>query len=497
MSSMFTSLLPFLKALQRQDMPSPEDGDGSNPQADQLDNAGSAAPSEEGVGAAAQSNAVGNSVPGTAQRPARTPARQPSQDTKGDQLMRLLRSGFNPSPPTPGGPGAAQGSNPNPLQALAPLAQSNAAPPLGVMPDGTLVQDMGYLQNAPSRIPQAGPDVTPNLNVSDPNQTRATLNQLVQGIGGQAPPLGVLPDGTLVQDMGYLQNTPSRIPQGPDVPPNLNVSDPNQTRATLNQLVQGMGDQTPPFGVLPDGTLYRDMGYLQHAPSKIFPPAPAAATTGGGTRGRARGQNVTFATQMQQPVQTQQTIRAALANNIGIIDAAADKYNIPRDLFESLIYQESRGNPHARSPKGAMGLAQLMPGTAAGLKDPYDPQQNVERAAQFLGQQLRVNGGNAYLALQAYNAGPQRLLEENGVVNNAETRDYARRILGYQAALQQDPNSPQAVDPDQVLHDQAQAAIPIMQGRAPEVQRAQAQKAARQAKRKGAAQPSPTPTPHP
>src|SRR5215472_5144122 len=128
MNANFTSLLPFLKALQRQDMPSPEDEDGSNPAADPFDDAGSAAPAEENGGAAtaAQSNPVSNTVPGTAQRP----ATQAAQDTKSDQLMRLLRSGL-------------QGSNPDPLQALAPLTQSNAAPPLGVLPDGSLVRDMG------------------------------------------------------------------------------------------------------------------------------------------------------------------------------------------------------------------------------------------------------------------------------------------------------------------------------------------------------------------
>src|SRR5262249_12684463 len=100
MSSMFETLLPFLAALKRQDMPSLQDEDGSDPPADQLDNAGWAAPWEGNGGAAEQSNPVSNTVPGTTQGL----APQPSQDTKGDQLMRLLQSGL-------------QGSNQNPLQA--------------------------------------------------------------------------------------------------------------------------------------------------------------------------------------------------------------------------------------------------------------------------------------------------------------------------------------------------------------------------------------------
>src|SRR5438445_11854205 len=87
--------------------------------------------------------------------------------------------------------------------------------------------------------------------------------------------------------------------------------------------------------------------------------------------------------------------------------SASDQYNIPRDLFAALINQESGFNPRAVSPAGAQGLGQLMPGTAAnlGVKNPFDPSQNLDGAARYFSQQLKTFG-NPENALAAYNAGP-------------------------------------------------------------------------------------------
>jgi len=180
----------------------------------------------------------------------------------------------------------------------------------------------------------------------------------------------------------------------------------------------------------------------------------------------------------QHPAETKRAMKGALAKYIDIIDAAADKHHIPRTLFEALVYRESKGNPHATSPKRAKGLAQLMPAAAKGLKDPYDPQQNVERAAQFLGDLLTKYEGNAYLALQGYNGGPNNLLRFNGVIDYKETRNYVRSILGYQRVLEQDDNVPQSVNPDQLVQDLAEASKPIMVKKAPEVRKAQERYAA-------------------
>jgi soluble lytic murein transglycosylase-like protein len=109
---------------------------------------------------------------------------------------------------------------------------------------------------------------------------------------------------------------------------------------------------------------------------------------------------------------------------------AARKHGIPEDLFLRLIQQESAWNPRARSHKGAMGLAQLMPGTARYLGvDPSDPRQNLEGGARYLAEQFRTFG-SWRLALAAYNAGPGAVEKHKGVPPFRETRNYVRVILG-------------------------------------------------------------------
>ncbi len=110
--------------------------------------------------------------------------------------------------------------------------------------------------------------------------------------------------------------------------------------------------------------------------------------------------------------------------------AAARKHGIPEDLFLRLVQQESGWNPTARSHKGAMGLAQLMPATARYLRvDPNDPKENLEGGARYLAEQYRTFG-SWRLALAAYNAGPQAVRKHNGVPPFKETRNYVRIILG-------------------------------------------------------------------
>lgn len=99
-------------------------------------------------------------------------------------------------------------------------------------------------------------------------------------------------------------------------------------------------------------------------------------------------------------------------------------------LFQALVWQESRFNPRARSHKGAIGYAQLMPGTAAKLGvNPHDPVQNLDGGARYLLMQLQTFR-SPMLALAAYNAGPGAVQKyRNTVPPYQETRDYVVRVL--------------------------------------------------------------------
>ncbi len=109
---------------------------------------------------------------------------------------------------------------------------------------------------------------------------------------------------------------------------------------------------------------------------------------------------------------------------------AAVRANVPEDLFLRLIERESYWDPQAVSPKGAQGLAQLMPDTAAALGvDPFDPQANLDAGARYLRQQFDTFG-SWRLALAAYNAGPEAVRQAGGIPDYAETQAYVLAIWG-------------------------------------------------------------------
>jgi hypothetical protein len=114
----------------------------------------------------------------------------------------------------------------------------------------------------------------------------------------------------------------------------------------------------------------------------------------------------------------------------GAAAAAARKYGVPEDLFFRLIQQESAWNPAAVSPAGAIGLGQLMPGTAGDLGvDPRDPSQNLDGAARYLSDQYQ-HFGDWSLALAAFNAGPGAVQKHGGIPPYAETQNYVAKIAG-------------------------------------------------------------------
>jgi soluble lytic murein transglycosylase-like protein len=115
-----------------------------------------------------------------------------------------------------------------------------------------------------------------------------------------------------------------------------------------------------------------------------------------------------------------------------MIEDAADRQGFAPDLLRAVIRKESAGYPCAVSNKGALGLMQLMPATAAmlGVNDPLDPSQNLDGGARFLGQLLSRYQGNLSLALAAYNAGPGAVDKAGGVPPYPETKNYIRDIIG-------------------------------------------------------------------
>ncbi len=114
------------------------------------------------------------------------------------------------------------------------------------------------------------------------------------------------------------------------------------------------------------------------------------------------------------------------------IEVAANREGYSPVLLRAVIEKESAFVPCAVSQKGALGLMQLMPTTAAalGVNDPLDPLENLNGGAKYLGQLLGRYGGDIRLALGAYNAGPTRVDQYGDVPPYAETQNYVKTILG-------------------------------------------------------------------
>lgn len=114
-----------------------------------------------------------------------------------------------------------------------------------------------------------------------------------------------------------------------------------------------------------------------------------------------------------------------------VIGKYARQYGVDADLVWAVIRQESGFNPYAVSPKGAMGLMQLMPGTAAGMgvSDAFDVEQNIAGGVKYLEQCLSRFNQDVCLALAAYNAGPENVAKYQGCPPFPETRNYVASIL--------------------------------------------------------------------
>jgi len=114
----------------------------------------------------------------------------------------------------------------------------------------------------------------------------------------------------------------------------------------------------------------------------------------------------------------------------GYIDRLGEELGLSPDLIKAVAMVESGLDPRARSPKGALGLMQLMPATARqyGVDDPFDPWQNLRGGATHLSDLLERYDGDLSLTLAAYNAGSGAVQRHRGVPPYRETREYVRKV---------------------------------------------------------------------
>src|ERR1700749_4341518 len=115
-----------------------------------------------------------------------------------------------------------------------------------------------------------------------------------------------------------------------------------------------------------------------------------------------------------------------------LVQQNANIWQVDPALIKSVIANESSFNANATSPVGAQGLMQLMPETAAslGVKDPYDPAQNVAGGTRYLRSLLDRFKGDTRLAVAAYNAGPNAVEKYGDVPPYTETQNYVQNVLG-------------------------------------------------------------------
>jgi soluble lytic murein transglycosylase-like protein len=125
------------------------------------------------------------------------------------------------------------------------------------------------------------------------------------------------------------------------------------------------------------------------------------------------------------------------------IKAACLKYSLDPALVKAIIHAESRFDPQAISPKGAVGLMQLDPITVweLGIKDPFNPKYNIDAGVRYLKDLLDTFAGDQKLALAAYNAGPTQVYRHNGVPPFKDTKNYIKRVFRYISYYQKNRTS--------------------------------------------------------
>ncbi len=125
--------------------------------------------------------------------------------------------------------------------------------------------------------------------------------------------------------------------------------------------------------------------------------------------------------------------RKANGEFASVAEEKARKHHVDPKLVKAVINAESNWNPTAVSNKGAVGMMQLMPQTAVdlGVRNRYDPEENIEGGVKYLRALLDKFNGNLTLALAAYNAGPAKVEKAGGVPSIPETMSYVKRVMHF------------------------------------------------------------------
>jgi len=223
-----------------------------------------------------------------------------------------------------------------------------------------------------------------------------------------------------------------RASEGGDNSGNIAVSDDHGRKVYVNDFVSATPKRPPETSEPPRHALM----YWSSKENRWKPVPPANAASMKAARSAAAEVTQYIGRESKQAANAR--IVAANANGAvtspvdveTAIEEAAARHNVDPNLVRAVIKVESNFNPNAVSRKGAMGLMQLMPSTARQLKvkNPFDPEQNVDAGVRHLKQLLESYNGDIKLTLAAYNAGAGAVARSSGVPRYAETQNYVRRI---------------------------------------------------------------------
>lgn len=315
----------------------------------------------------------------------------------------------------------------------------------------------GFVGTSVVSLPAAGWEgFTPGMSIPEPlleppPSFLARLIERLRTLDGQL--LGML-TGQLPANAG----TPSS-PGLPEVLPTVPLSTllpttPSSTNLAIPLLA------TPPSGNITEGLLdsgERQILELGWQPSSISGASPSATLP------------------IPSPISSSPTLSLSrqgftLSPIQELVVQVAQRHRVDPALALAVAKAESNFDHQAVSPKGAMGVMQLMPQTAKGLgvTNPFDPQQNIDGGIRYLRQLIEQFGGNLTLAVAAYNAGPNAVRRYGGVPPYPETQTFVRRVLAYWQEFRQkltEMTSPSSLEQPRQPSDRIVTPSPLEQPR--------------------------------